>query len=243
MTDTRFLKRYRDDLGETAFPEMMDTDPILTNIPWMSIPNTIVEPDDWDLLWDRWNANKGPFTKAWDGLCIWNKPSPDCDIIQSVAADDWSKLFPKMFDHIRSLMPFSVIDSIVLRSNVTRVPPHIDLMAKYYPWPNSLKVMLWDTNDKPTFYCLPWPEETYNQPAIPTRNHCQPGQNLLLGNIPGKDKIYVDLPPDSNTFVVSNGEYLHGADMAKPKLMLLVQGLEDPEPWKKKLHDIIRDKK
>jgi hypothetical protein len=243
MTDTRFLQRFCSDTVAPVCPTITEIDAELTNIPWMAIPNTIVVPDDRDLFFSKWEKSKTIMgaTALWDSLCIWKNPDIADDKVMHAEfpyiVEDWSAEFPMMIAQIRTLMPFSTLNNIVLCSNIKTIPPHMDVCQTYYPWPNSLRVMIWDTNDKPTFYCLPWPDSSYAQPPLKSLEPAL-NQNIILGHIPNKDKIYVDLPPDSNTFVFSNGEFLHGADLAKPKIIMLIHGTPDVDVWKTKLSAI-----
>ena len=97
--------------------------------------------------------------------------------------------------------------------------------------------MIHDTNTRPTFYLTTWPEYSYILPII---DNAQPQLNktYFLEKTPDADKIYVDLPEDSNTFVYNNGVYLHGADIANFKIIMLIWGEIDELKWKLKLHEI-----
>jgi hypothetical protein len=37
-------------------------------------------------------------------------------------------------------------------------------------------------------------------------------------------RMYVNLPPDTNTFLFNNGAFIHGADLAKPKIIMAIKG-------------------
>jgi hypothetical protein len=41
----------------------------------------------------------------------------------------------------------------------------------------------------------------------------------------------VDLPADTNTFVFNNGAFLHGADLAKPKIIMAIKGRPRVHEW------------
>lgn len=246
MIDTKFLRRFTDGVTPPVCPEILEVDPLLTNISWLPLHIPKIEPDNWDLFWELWNKNKTIMGKSavWESVGIWSSPESGISAMHNdfpYLMDDWSKYFPSMFEKIRSAMPFSRIDNIRLSSNIKPVRPHIDPVPTMYPWPNSMRVMLWDTNDVPTFYLLPWPESSFMQPPISDIDVI-PGQTYILGDIPPEDKIYVDLPANTNTFIFSNGEFLHGADLASPKIILIVHGVPDAEKWKSKLYDMVNIK-
>jgi hypothetical protein len=210
----------------------------------MVVPVPRIEPDDWDLFWKLWENSKRVsvnYNEVWNNICIWSNPNlskhqleTEYPIIKYENIQDWSGHFPKMFKSIAEAMPFETIDKIVIASNTKEVPLHIDAIKKFYPWPNALRVMLWDTNEKSTFYLSKWQDSMYDCPVIDSN---KPALNKLYyqQKIEERDKIYVDLPEESNTFVYSNGEYLHGADLAKPKIILIVWGTPDKKKWIERL--------
>jgi hypothetical protein len=248
MTDTTFLKRFTNGIDPPFCPEILEIDAKLTNIPWLTVPVTRIEPDDWDMfwkLWEEWKRKTSIYNEIWDTICIWSNPNlteeqikTEYPIISKERLYDWSIYFPNMFKQINEAMPFLSIDKIVLASNIKEVPLHIDAVKKFHPWPNAMRVMLWDTNDRPTFYLSKWQEEMFNAPIITSNT---PAFNQLYYNEKAKDedKIYVDLPKESNTFVYSNGEFLHGADLAKPKIIMIIWGTPDPLKWKERLCEIV----
>jgi hypothetical protein len=247
MIDTKFLKRFTDGSTAPFCPEILEVDEKLTNIPWLTVPVPRIEPDDWDLFWKLWNDFKfksEKYNDIWDTICIWANPNltdeqlkTEYPIMKRDRICDWSVHFPNMFKQINQAMPFLSIDKITIASNVKEVPLHIDAIKKFHPWPNAMRVMLWDTNEKPTFYLSKWQEEMYEAPIIKSNT---PALNQLyyFQKIKNEDKIYIDLPKESNTFVYSNGEFLHGADLAKSKIILIIWGTPDPIKWKGRLYDI-----
>lgn len=246
MIDTEFLKRFTNGIDSPFCPEILEIDTKLTNIPWLTVPVNRIEPDDWDVFWKLWEDRKHKsvkYNEIWDNICIWSNPNlteeqlkTEYPITPIERIYDWSSYFPNMFKQINDAMPFLSIDKIVLASNVKEVPLHIDAVKKFYPWPNAMRVMLWDTNDRPTFYLSKWQREMFDAPVI--KNNV-PAFNQHYYNEKTKDKIYVDLPKESNTFVYSNGEFLHGADLAKPKIIMIIWGTPDPFKWKEKLYEIV----
>lgn len=246
MIDTEFLKRFTNGIDSPFCPEILEIDTKLTNIPWLTVPVNRIEPDDWDMfwkLWEEWKYKSASYNEIWDAICIWfNKNlteeqlKTEYPIFPVERLYDWSMHFPNMFKQINEAMPFLSIDKITIASNIKEVPLHIDAVKKFHPWPNAMRVMLWDTNDRPTFYLSKWQEEMFDAPIIKSNT---PALNQLYYKEKVKDKIYVDLPKESNTFVYSNGEFLHGADLAKPKIIMIIWGTPDPLKWKEKLYEIV----
>lgn len=247
--DYPFLKRFVKPNGETNFPDILDIDPVLTRLPYIVIPDCKIEPDDFDLFYKMWNERKmvaNNLADIWELFYIYINPNlTDFEIryghpgpVLPGQYQDWSKYFPEMFSKIFSVMPFNSIDKISLASNVKRVPIHIDSMPIYYPWPNSVRVMISDTNDKPTFFLTDWPEDSLNNDPL-LEYYPKINQTVFLNEVSQENKYYVDLPKNSNTFIYSNGAFLHGADYCKPKIMMLIWGTPNVKLWKQKLHSLL----
>jgi hypothetical protein len=78
MTDTRFLKRFTNGIDPPFCPEILEIDPKLTNIPWLTVPVNRIEPDDWDVFWKLWEKCKfksGKYNEVWESVCIWSNPN------------------------------------------------------------------------------------------------------------------------------------------------------------------------
>lgn len=244
MIDSKFLKRFTDGVTPPFCSEISELVPGLTNVPYLVVPVPRIEPDDWDLFWRLWEKFKlgtKIYNNVWDSICIWANPNlsnhqleTEYPIIKQNNIHDWSDHFPKMFQSISEAMPFTTIDKIFIASNAKEVPLHIDAIKKFHPWPNALRIMLWDTNEKPTFYLAKWQDSMYDCPIIDS-NKPAPNKLHYQQKVDDSDKIYVNLPDESNTFVYSNGEYLHGADLAKPKIILIVWGTPDKAKWIERL--------
>ena len=227
--DLRFLSHVSPD----EWPEITLIDHKWTKVPWIPLDYPRIEPDNWDLFWELWNSKNAevgrPGTTGqnyWTGLCIWLHPriKPEQFNYSNTVVDDWSAHFPKMFDDIRNCVPWIEIEKIVLWSNVNQVFPHFDPDRLIYPFPDSLRVMLWDTNETPTFYMTKWPERSeFNHPMATERTG---GRGYgIRPHLRSMDKrMYVNLPPDTNTFLVNNGAFIHGADLAKPKIIMAIKG-------------------
>jgi len=237
--DLRFLSH----ISSTAWPGINAVDEQWTPVPWLPLARPRVEPDDWDLFWKLWNEKQSDIsrglneTQFWRGLCCWLNPKSDRSKFNysNTVVDDWSHHFPRMFEQIRSYLPFTFLEKIVLWSNINEVTPHFDPDAQVSPWPDSFRIMIWDSNDRPTFYMCRWPErnENFNPPIITQRNKGSYGAGA--SRIPHNKRMYVNLPPDTNSFVFNNGAYLHGADLAKPKIIMAVKGHCNKYTWLKSL--------
>jgi hypothetical protein len=252
--DIEFLRRFQGE-GGPVDDDILKVDPELTNICWLPILNTIIEPDNWELFWRLWAEQKtfmshnGRDTALWESLCVWKSPAlSEQEIIHGLYPQkvvDWSEVFPKMFKQIFNVMPYSEIWKITLGSNIRRVPAHVDRPThpKYEvlnPWPNSLRVVLHDENRKPTFFLTRWPQELLDKGKI--RDLTAFEEWGTTKNLNQEEKCFVQLPSNTNTFVFSNGEFLHGADYVdKLKVLLLVWGRPKPEAWKAKLRTMKAD--
>lgn len=228
-------------VSDSAWPTLRHVSPTWTNRSWLRVKDTIIEPDDWDLFWKLWEQDQAEISgrtpdekPMWKGLLIYKDPSIDTSKFNynNTVIRDWSQYFPKMFERIRTLLPWAFLEKIVLWQNVNEIPPHFDPDAVIYPWPDSLRIMLWDTNEEDTFYMARWPERTeeYNPPLITERRGAAYG--CKSDRIPRDKREYIKLKgTTSNTFLFNNGAYLHGADMAKPKIIMAVKGRPQVTEW------------
>lgn len=228
-------------ISPAAWPEIATIDHKWTSIPWLPLDIPRIEPDNWDLFWQLWNEKSGVIGRAakqedqmWKGLTIWTRPNVDTTKFNYAAEnyDDWTIHFPQMFQQIKNCVPWIELEKVVLWSNVNAIQPHFDPDYVIFPWPDSLRIMLWDTNETPTFYMNKWPKRTaeFNPPPVTVRSG---GTGYGLGSIsiPYDQRMYVDLPKDTNTFLFNNGAFLHGADLAKPKIIMAVKGRPNIYKW------------
>jgi hypothetical protein len=230
-------------ISPTAWPEITAIDHKWTSIPWLPLNVPKIEPDDWDLFWRLWNEKNADITRGinetqfWKGLCCWLNPLIDHTKFNysNTVVDDWSAHFPKMFEQIHNCLPFYSIEKIVLWSNINEVNPHFDPDAVIYPFPDSLRIMLWDTNTEPTFYINKWPERTTDFNPAPITVRTGGNYGIKTERVPEDKRMYVNLPADTNTFVFNNGAFLHGAKLAKPKIIMAVKGRPDIYKWLKAL--------
>ena len=232
-------------ISPDTWPEILSIDHKWSGVPWLPLDVPKIEPDDWELFWKLWNEKHDVVGRPdvagqnyWEGLCIWLHPNVSSSTFNysGTIVDDWSVHFPKMFEQIRNAMPFTYIEKIVLWSNVKEVHAHFDPDKVIYPFPDSLRVMLWDTNEKPTFYMTTWPNrsDVYNPPPVTQRKGSK-GYGIGPSGRPMDKRMYVDLPADTNTFLFNNGAFIHGADLAKPKIIMAIKGSPDIYKWLKAL--------
>lgn len=232
-------------ISPNAWPDLTLIDHKWTSVPWVPVDVPKIEPDDWDLFWKLWNEKNSDITRGnpkesqyWKGLCCWLNPAIDHTKFNysNTVVDDWSGHFPKMFEQIRNCLPFYSIEKIVLWSNINEVNPHFDPDVVIYPFPDSLRVMIWDTNEEPTFYVGKWPKRDAEfNPATVAVKTGGTGYGIKSSRIPEDKRMYVNLPPDTNTFVFNNGAFLHGARLAKPKIIMAIKGRIDVYKWLKAL--------
>lgn len=232
-------------ISPKAWPEVATVDHKWTSVPWLPLDVPRIEPDNWDLFWQLWNEKNDDITRGkpkesqyWKGLCCWLNPAIDHTKFNysNTVVDDWSGHFPKMFEQIRNCLPFYSIEKIVLWSNINEVNPHFDPDAVIYPFPDSLRIMLWDTNETGTFYMNKWPKrsEDFNPPPVTVRSGGT-GYGIKPERVPEDKRMYVNLPSDTNSFVFNNGAFLHGAVLAKPKIIMAIKGRPDIYKWLKAL--------
>jgi hypothetical protein len=235
--DLRFLSY----ISHTAWPDITTIDHKWTKVPWIPLDIPKIEPDDWDLFWKLWNEKAGEVSRVypqtepvWKGLGIYTRPDIDVSKFNypKQVFENWEPYFPKMFAAIKNSLPYASIEKVVLWSNVNEVQPHFDPDYQIFPFPDSLRIMLWDTNEGPTFYMSPWPERTsaYSPQPVTVRNG--PSAHGFKSHRATDDmRMYVDLPKDTNSFLFNNGAFVHGADLAKPKIIMAVKGIPSIYKW------------
>lgn len=238
--DPKVDLKYLTYISSETWPELTLIDPLWTRVPYVPLDVPRIEPDNWDLFWELWNKQSDKIQASklkndpvvWQGLTCWLNPKCDPRVFNynSAVVDDWSQYFPKMFEQIRNCVPWYEIEKVVLWQNVAEVLPHFDPDAFVYPWPDSLRIMIWDSNTEPTFWLSRWPGQSkLSMPIISQRSGVYYGPGYRGANV--LEKIYVDLPKETNTFVFNNGAYLHGADLSKPKIIMAVKGRPILEKW------------
>lgn len=239
---------YLSHLNSDIWPEITHLDFFWSKFSWLPIDAPKIEPDDWDLFWKLWNERNKPVIRAdypndpdWNGICCYTNPDLLKNPIKKVQlmthyAEDWIKYFPKMFDRIFNVVPHKYIERVIIWQNIDEINPHFDPDHFIYPWPNTLRIMLWDSNDDDTFYMTKWPKRSDVFTKEKIQNNKFQNNDLLYGidskHAPMENREYIKLKDlDTNTFVINNGMFLHGADLAKPKLILVVKGAPDITNW------------
>jgi hypothetical protein len=236
--DLKYLTHVNEAIWRTA----SWIDSVWSAVSYVPLNGLKIEPDNWDLFWEKWNKEQaiiGGVRKEekpmWRGLIIWLHPAVDHTKFNfnETQVSDWSKDFPKMFEKIKTCMPWSSIEKIVLWQNINEITPHFDPDAVIYPWPDSFRTMLFDSNPRSTFYMCKWPNRNINvENDLPKiKNKTGDRYGVSSNRIPLRDREYVKLNDSTNTFVFNNGSFLHGADMADKKIIMAVKGRPDPARW------------
>lgn len=114
---------------------------------------------------------------------------------------DFQNIFPKLYQQLFDILPFKELFFIRFWSNQLVILPHRDQDWSYNV-PLSLRVMIHDPNEQPTFY------------VSKTRGT--------------GERHYVSLPDDTNSFAFNNGAFWHGADyLGYNKILMVVSGIPD----------------
>lgn len=214
-----------------------------TKVPYIPVDVPKIEPDNWDLFWELWDQHRDRIKRDinepdyWQGVMIYLHPTidPSNFNFNTTPISDWTKHFPKMFKAIKEAVPFTFIEKIVLWQNVREVDPHFDPDAFVYPWPDSLRVMLHDTNKKPTFYMTKWPTRSVNFNPPPTFEKKHGLFGVKSRDVLKENRLYIDLPKETNTFLLNNGAFLHGADFGSEKIIMAIKGKPNVMKWLKNL--------
>ena len=105
----------------------------------------------------------------------------------------------KIVEQTFEYFPIHTMMEIFLWESVTAVGPHRD-QTSYWKCPTEFRCMLHDNNPDPTLYII---------------------------DIKTGEKIYIDPPPDTNSFCWSNGTQLHGSDFyGQRKILLCMHGIQ-----------------
>lgn len=108
-------------------------------------------------------------------------------------------VFKRIVEQVHDYFPYYPLVRVHIWESVCYCPPHRDNSA-FWKCPTEFRTMLYDENDKPTFYVA---EDGSDEP------------------------IFIDLPDDTNSFCWSNGRMVHGSDYhGKRKLLLVVAGIQ-----------------
>lgn len=153
----------------------------------------------------------------WDGLAMYE----DTHLLGNAAwvtkvSSTLAESQPNFFKSIFERLPFVRIRSVRLWSANRTIPPHYDgnmpaSLDGKLRFPTEIRIMLDDQNPTETFWLTP----------VATS---KPHTVISL-----KDKHYVKLPIDTNTFAWNNEDFLHGADYNPKyrKILVVVKGWID----------------
>lgn len=159
--------------------------------------NNIEEAEEHRRLTGRTNEYA---TANWDGFVAFSSERADDRWTSSLV--DGETLLPKFFQQLHDYLPIQRLTQVLFWSNNIPIGIHRDLHEQY-SWPSSIRIMIEDNNDEPTFFLVPFdgnlPAKTE---AIPTPSdiRLQPTTKFVdTNNSP------------SNTFMYNNKQWAHGA--------------------------------
>lgn len=139
----------------------------------------------------------------WQVLDIHIDPELPAGFGQEIIASNYKDIrneFPHFYQEIFDLFPFKKVWFIKFLQNNREILPHRDTDWNFN-LPTSFRSMIYDDNDKPTFYLKPLDKDIKN---------------------------FVDPPKNLNTFAYNNGNFLHGAEYhGKSKILMVVRGYLD----------------
>jgi hypothetical protein len=201
----------------------------------LDLPN--FELDDPDEFWRIWNEEVDRVSRQkidrgavgtnspsldhtqWDGLALYEDESllKDAAWLTKVSTA-LAETQPTYLKRIMSELPYVRIRSVRLWSAHTTITPHYDgnmppSLDGIMRFPTEIRIMLDDKNPKETFWLCS--NEKY-----------QPNTKK---SILKRDRYYVKLPTDTNTFIWNNEDSLHGADFEEPyrKILVVIKGWID----------------
>lgn len=195
------------------------------------------ELDDEDAFWRIWNAEKDRVSRQaidrgavgtknptlehtqWDGLALYEDETLLKDAAwRTKVSPALAETQPNYLKRIMNELPYVRIRSVRLWSAHTTITPHYDgnmppELDGLMHFPTEIRIMLNDQNPKETFWLCS--NEKY-------------GPNTKK-SILKRDRHYVKLPQDTNTFAWNNEDCLHGADYKEPyrKILVVIKGWVD----------------
>jgi len=144
---------------------------------------------------DKTVINHNGFSGAWIGLDIYRGPNYNISKdIYNANYYDCSSVFPRMFKTIFENIPMD-INCIRVATSIKPFIPHTDFSVPVV----SLRTILYEQNDIPTFFYVD-----------------------SNGN-----KVYQHLPPTTNTWIYNDSTMLHGSDKLpnKSKVLFMYYGV------------------
>lgn len=181
------------------------------------------EPDSWEDFWKIWNEDAARYIRlkpdsqgnnsapGWNGL-VWDFFRPevkDSLTMFITTVKDYSPLFPRWRASMESSFPFK-INRILFLNNDREITPHRDgmVLTDHLTYASAVRILLVDENPKPTF----WFSKEKSKESR---------------------RFYMDLPPETNTFVYNNPRIYHSADYHGHRkiLMMLILDHIDEQKW------------
>ena len=185
------------------------------------------EPDSWETFWKIWEEDAVRYVRlkpdaqgnnvdpGWDGF-VWDFYRPeikDTFTMYDVTVRDYSSVFPRWRASMESHLPFR-IRRILFLSNQRAIRPHRDgiILTDHLPYPAAFRILLTDDNTVPTFWFS-------KERSVES------------------ERFYMDLPPETNTFVYNNPKIYHAADYHGKRKILMMPIIDDID--EKKWFDIL----
>ena len=205
---------------------LIDLERVYGDIAWLPLTLPLIQPDDQEHFVNFFHSNAiaglrqlpsfdHPEDDPNDADSGYNKSFfKTLEVYRNPVAEQWfgtntlahktvnfANVFPKLYQQLFDLLPYKELFFIRFWSNQQIILPHRDQDWSYNV-PLSLRTMIHDPNETPTFY------------VTKTRGTEQ--------------RHYVDLPKDSNSFAFNNGAFWHGADyFGHDKILMVVSGIPD----------------
>jgi hypothetical protein len=174
----------------------------------------IIKPDNWNIFWDIWHANKQPLVKIksnvadtdsligtndiWQGIDIFT--SSDIATVWQAPFVDIKNTLPTLYNTCAAL-PFKNVYRVRLIESQKSVAAHTD--DRIHKW--SIRAYFYYTDTKPQWYFTK-PDDS-------------------MGN-----RHYFGLPDDTNWFAYNDKNCFHGTDYdpLHPKILLQVYAVDSP---------------
>lgn len=141
------------------------------------------------------------YTKAnWDGFIALSTAQADDRWASSVVHGP--TLLPKFFQQLYEYLPIVKLTQVLFWSNNIPIGVHRDLHEQY-SWPSSIRMMIEDDNEEPTFFLTPFDENLpANAPSRPIPENVRSDSSIKF--------IDTNNSP-SNVFMYNNKQWAHGA--------------------------------
>lgn len=193
------------------------------------------EPDSWTTFWQIWNEEKAKVWRnhidrgavgnskpsldhtQWDGMSIYELPELYKEgAWGSKICQPMIDTNPRLISNLLEQLPFAKIRSVRFWSAHTTIPLHYDgnmpaSLDGKMRFPTEIRIMLDDKNPEETFW-------------LASASEFKPHTN-----VPKNQRLYVQLPNDTNAFAWNNESFLHAADFDPRfrKILAVVKGWVD----------------